>query len=225
MTATDLTAAEADGASRGSRLRWLVPLIALIVIAAGSIVFRGAGRWLVREDSLGKADAIVVLSGGLPYRGEGAAELFNSGYAPAVWITRPEGPGSELAAIGIHFVSEEEYNRDVLTHKGVPEAAIEILPDTVIDTQQEVEEISREMLRAGKHTVIIVTSPGHTRRVRALWSKLAGPDQGLIVRATRHDPYDADHWWRNTRDALSVTREYLGLLNVWAGLPVHPHAK
>lgn len=222
-----MTAIETPGdeVRQQRRLSWLVLLIVLVAVAAGSIAFRGAGRWLVREDPLNKADVIVVLSGGLPYRGGCAAELFNSGYAPAVWISRPEGPGQELAELGIQFVSEEEYNREVLTYEGVPAASIEILPDAVIDTQQEVEEVSREMSRTGKHTVIIVTSPGHTRRVKALWSKLAGPDLRLIVRAAPEDPYDADHWWRNTRDVLSVVREYLGLLNVWAGLPVRPHAK
>ncbi|MGA7920306.1 MAG: YdcF family protein [Candidatus Acidiferrales bacterium] len=206
-----------------SRVRWLAPVILLVALAAGWIAFRGAGRWLVREDSLSKADVIVVLSGGLPYRGEEAAALFNSAYAPAVWISRPEGPGPQLAKLGIHFVGEEEYNHEVLMRKGVPAAAIEILPDTVIDTQQEVEEVSREMRRTGKYTVVIVTSPGHTRRVKALWSKLADPGLRLIVRAAPDDPYDADHWWRNTRDAQSVLREFLGLLNAWAGLPVRPH--
>ncbi len=36
--------------------------------------------------------------------------------------------------------------------------------------------------------------------------------------------FDADHWWRNTRDAFSVVRELMGLLNVWTGLRVHPHS-
>jgi hypothetical protein len=44
----------------------------------------------------------------------------------------------------------------------------------------------------------------------------------LIVRGASEDPVDLDHWWRNTRDTFSVVREYLGLTNVWLGLPVHP---
>jgi hypothetical protein len=57
-----------------------------------------------------------------------------------------------------------------------------------------------------------------------LWRHLAGEDLRAIVRAAPEDPFDADHWWRNTRDALSVVRELLGLMNVWAGLPVRPHS-
>ena len=41
-----------------------------------------------------------------------------------------------------------------------------------------------------------------------------------MVRAAPEDPFDPRHWWRNSRDALDVVREVLGLLNAWAGLPV-----
>jgi uncharacterized SAM-binding protein YcdF (DUF218 family) len=199
-----------------------VVILALLVVI-GVMVFRNAGHWLVREDPVSKADVIVVLSGGLPFRAEGAAGIFKSGYAPAVWVSRPRGPQEELAALGIHFVGEEEYNREILVQEGVADSAIQIFPDAIANTQEEVEEISRGMRRDGKHTVIIVTSPQHTRRVKALWRKLVGDDPRVIVRAAPGDPFDADHWWRNTQDVLAVARESLGLLNVWSGLPVRPH--
>ena len=63
------------------------------------------------------------------------------------------------------------------------------------------------------------TSP-HTRRVRALWRALTRDQSRAIVRAASADSYDGDHWWRNTRDALDVVREVLGLMNTWAGLPL-----
>ena len=197
--------------------------ILLLLAVVGVVVFRNVGHWLVREDALGKADVIVVLSGGLPFRAQAAAEVFKSGYAPAVWVSRPLGPREELAALGIQFVGEEDYDRKILVQQGVPDSAIRIFPDTIVNTQDEVEEISREMRRDGMHTVIIVTSPQHTRRVRALWRKLVGDDPRVIVRAAWDDPFDADHWWRTTADLLAVVREAMGLLNVWAGLPVRPH--
>jgi uncharacterized SAM-binding protein YcdF (DUF218 family) len=220
MTALDMPASRTN---RKNRLRWALLLIFLMVFAIGAVAFRDAGYWLVREDPLAKADVIVVFSGGMPYRANSAAALFASGYAPAAWITRPEGPQQELAALGIHFVGEEEYDREILIHRGVPDSAITILPDIVINTQQEVSETAREMRRTGKHTVIIVTSPEHTRRVKSLWAKLVGDDPRLIVRGAPDDPFVPKRWWGNTRDALALVREYLGLLNAWAGLPVRPH--
>jgi len=206
--------------------RRLVILLAgfFLLIWLASLGFRHLGRWLVREDPLGPADVILVLSGGMPQRAEEAGELFRNGYAPEVWVSRPEGPQAELRGLGVQFLGEEEYDHLILIHLGVPESAIHVLPDPAIDTEQEIEETSREMRRNRKSSVIIVTSPEHTRRVRALWDRLAGGDTKLVVRAARKDPFDADHWWRNTRDAYAVLREILGLLNVWAGLPVRPHS-
>jgi uncharacterized SAM-binding protein YcdF (DUF218 family) len=86
-----------------------------------------------------------------------------------VWVSKLGGPQEELAALGIHFVGEEEYNREILVQEGVPDSAIEIFPDFIANTQDEVEEIARKIRRDGKRTLIIVTSPQHTRRVKAVW--------------------------------------------------------
>jgi len=138
-------------------------------------------------------------------------------------VSRPDSPVAKLEKLGIHFVGEEEYNREILIHAGVPESAIHILPAIVINTEEEVEEAAREVRRTGKTRVIIVTSPEHTRRVKALWKALADRNSTVMVHAAHADPFDADHWWRNTRDVFAVVRETLGLVNVWAGLPVPPH--
>jgi uncharacterized SAM-binding protein YcdF (DUF218 family) len=208
-----------------NRPRGRAALVLLLLLLLGFFAFRDAGRALVREDQARQADVIVVLSGGLPYRAEAAAEYYKQGYAPEVWVSYPAGPQDTLAELGIHYVGEEEYNREVLVHEGVPEAKIAIFPDMIINTEQEVEEIARQMRRTNKRTVMIVTSPEHTRRVRALWNRRAGSDLALIVRAAHSDPFDADHWWRNTQDCLAVVREWLGILNAWAGLPVRPRAE
>jgi uncharacterized SAM-binding protein YcdF (DUF218 family) len=205
--------------------RRILVLILLVLAVTALLMLRGAGRWLIREDPLARADVIVVLSGSMPYRAEEAARVFKMGYAPEVWVSRPEGPDAELEELGVHYIGEEEYNRDVLIRQGVPETAVHILPDTIIDTEQEVEEVSRDMRRSGKRSVIFVTSLQHTRRVKALWHRLVGVTPSASVHGAPEDPFDQDHWWHNTRDALAVVREVLGLMNIWAGLPVRPHPK
>jgi uncharacterized SAM-binding protein YcdF (DUF218 family) len=200
-------------------------IVALAIFLCFILAFRGVGRWLVREDSLAPGDAIVVLSGSMPYRAEEAAKVYQMGYAHEVWVSRPESAASELSKMGIPYMGEEDYNREVLLRGGVPEGAIHIFPNAIVDTEQEVEEVASAMQQQNKSRIIVVTSPQHTRRVRALWRQIAGRDAILIVRAAHEDPFDADHWWRNTSDALAVTREILGLLNVWAGLPVRPHSQ
>jgi uncharacterized SAM-binding protein YcdF (DUF218 family) len=220
-----MASAEKPPAERWKKIRAVSAVILLILFATAIFLFRGVGRWLVREDSLTHADALVVLSGGMPYRAEAAAHYFEAGYASEVWLTRPEGPSDQLKELDIQYVGEEDYSRQILIHLHVPETSVRILPSTIINTEQEVEEVARELREEGKTSVIIVTSPEHTRRVRALWRDLAGEHLTAIVRAAAEDPFDADHWWRNTRDALSVVREILGLMNAWAGLPIRPHVR
>jgi DUF218 domain len=224
--------------ARKSQRRRPVLVLLLLLLILAIFAVRNLGHWLIKQDALEHADAIVVLSGGLPYRAEGAAEIFKGGYAPDVWVSLPAGPQKQLEDMGIHFVGEEEYDRQVLIHQGVPESHISFFPREIVNTEEEIAEIAVQMRAQGKHTVIIVTSPEHTRRVRALWNAIAGKapandpanspandskgDLKAIVRAAPTDPFDADHWWRTTRDSLAVARETLGLMNVWSGLPVRP---
>jgi uncharacterized SAM-binding protein YcdF (DUF218 family) len=210
--------------ARRHSLRIIVLATALVVCIAETLAFRGAGRWLVREDPLVSADEIVVLSGSMPARAEEAARIFRMGYAHEVWVSRPAAPGEELEAMGIHYLGEEDFNREVLIHEGVPDADVRIFPQPIVNTEEEIEEICGQMRRDGKTSAMIVTSPQHTRRVRALWRKIAGSDLRLIVRGAPQDSFDANHWWRTTHDTFAVVREILGLLNVWVGLPVRPQS-
>jgi uncharacterized SAM-binding protein YcdF (DUF218 family) len=210
---------EADPKGR----RWLVwagILTALIIAGIG--VFLTIGQWLVVQDPLVHADAIVVLSGQLPERALEAARLYHAGYAEQVWISQPVSPAEGLKTMKIFYLGEDFYNEKVLLAQGVPADAIHILEEPSANTEEEVREISQILHRNNSHSVIVVTSKPHTRRVRMIWNKLVGSDARAIVRFTNDDVYDGAHWWRHTHDALNVVRETLGLLNAWAGFPLRP---
>jgi len=181
----------------------------------------GVGRWLVSEDPLVKAQAIVVLSGRLPMRALAAAELYRQGFADEIWLTHSAEPGASLAALGIPFDGEEVYNTRVLLHEGVPPQAVRILPEPIVNTADEMAAIAAALPADKSGTVIIVTSKVHTRRTRELWKRIANGRGRAIIRAAPEDPFDPGHWWRTSGGALDVVRECLGLLNAWAGLPLH----
>jgi uncharacterized SAM-binding protein YcdF (DUF218 family) len=198
-----------------------IVLILLGAMAAGvTVVFLGIGHWLTVEDPLEKAQAIVVLSGRMPVRAMEAARLYRAGYAREIWLTRPAEPGAALQAIHIAYIGEEFYNTRVLMHEGVPENAIRILEQPINNTADEIHVVNTELKARGGFKVILVTTKVHTRRVRALWSRLVDSRMRGIVRASPDDPFQPSHWWRTSTDALDVVRETLGLLNVWAGLPL-----
>jgi len=189
----------------------------------GAVVFLLClGRWLVAEDPLEKAQAIVVLSGRMPLRAMEAAKLYTAGYAPRVWLTRPTEPGAALEAIGIPYVGEDVYNSRVLIHEGVPADAIRVLQPSILNTADELAAVSAAIVEERDSRVIIVTSKVHTRRVRILWHRIAAGRGQALIRAASDDPFEPGRWWHTTGDALDVVREFLGILNAWAGMPLHP---
>jgi uncharacterized SAM-binding protein YcdF (DUF218 family) len=212
--------------------RWAkVALASLMMAAAGALLLpsgMGAlGSWLVVADSIHHASAVVVLTGHMPFRAMEAASIYRQGWVSEVWLTRGTRPATEgaLARLDITAVREEEYSRTVLVKSGVPVSVIRLLEDSAVNTVEEVRVIARAVDRIGGERVILVTSKPHSRRVRATWQAIVGPAPRAIVRYASEDPYDPAHWWRYTGDALSVSREVFGLMNVWAGFPVTPDGR
>jgi uncharacterized SAM-binding protein YcdF (DUF218 family) len=207
---------------RRRRTRWVVLGLGGLVLLGVVVFLLCIGRWLFVEDQLEKAQAIVVLSSGMPLRAREAAKLYREGWAPQVWLTHSTEPGATLSAMGIFYVSEDAYNVQVLMHEGVPSGAIRLLQPAIVNTADEIAAASGALAEEKGSSVIIVTSKVHTRRVRILWQRLAARRGKAVVRAASDDPFEPRRWWRTTRDALDVVREVLGILNAWAGMPLRP---
>lgn len=211
--------------SRHIGRRWLV-LATLLAIGTVAAIWalRNAGRWLVTEDPLVQSRAIVVLSGVLPYRAMQAAEIFRQGWAPEVWLLKddPRGANQAFARLGIHHVAEEEYDQQVLERLGVPSSAIRILDVPTTNTLNETTLIASELRRLGGDQVILVTSPLHTRRAKAIWNIAVGEHPQAILRYDSSEPTDPEHWWRATQDVEAVVHEILGLVNLRLGFVAKP---
>src|ERR1700756_5699983 len=137
------------------------PALLTVVVglaASAVILFFGIGRWLVVEDPLDKAQAIVVLSGRMPMRAQEAARLYNAGFAPQVWLTRGVEPAASLQEMHIAYIGEDFFNSRVLMYEGVPLNAIRVLEPAIDNTANEIRVISDELNREKGGTVIIVTS-------------------------------------------------------------------
>jgi uncharacterized SAM-binding protein YcdF (DUF218 family) len=205
------------------RLRVLLGILgalALIATTTGFAAFVSVGKWLVREDSLQPASAIAVLSGGIPTRALEAAALYHAGYSKEIWLTHPDDHGDPLKELGINPPSEDEFNIRVLRRAGVPAKAIRVLETPIVNTDEELDEISAALQAKGGGKVIIVTNKSHTRRVHILWTKFFGSRGVAVIHALPDDDYAGDRWWRDPGSMTQVSHEVFGILNVWAGLPV-----
>ena len=105
------------------------PLVAVLVLAVAlaMVALPLAGRLLVVADPLpASADAIVVLAGSIPTRVLEAGDLYRSGLAPRVVVTRERllRGDAALRARGVRLPESDELTLAALEQLGVPPHAI-----------------------------------------------------------------------------------------------------
>ncbi|HEX7215679.1 MAG TPA: ElyC/SanA/YdcF family protein [Methylomirabilota bacterium] len=204
------------------RRPWIVVLVALLVLALVAVVahrplLRAAGRILVVEPSDGPADAIVVVAGSTPTREALAATLFREGRAPVVVVSRQTMPVrvQQLLDLGIRPLDFQGESVAALEKYGVPRAAIVTLTEPVEITEMELRAVAAEARARGWRRVLLVTTPNHSRRVRLVWHREAGPGIEAGI-AMIDDECSADRaWWTRRRCSEAVLHEYLGLIAVY----------
>ena len=194
--------------------------LALLALSAALVFVLGVGHWLVKEDSLQKANAIAVLSGNFPARALEAASLYRNGYAGEIWLTHPAAQTEGLAEMGIHYPGEADFNYKLLRRQGVPAKAIHILDSPIVNTSDELDVIGSALQQRKNASVIVVTNKAHTRRVHELWDRYDSARGLAIVHGIATDDFDPSAWWRRAEDTQQVIHELLGMINVWAGLPM-----
>jgi uncharacterized SAM-binding protein YcdF (DUF218 family) len=208
------------------KTRW--PLLISILVLAALVAFhapilRGVGLYLISEDTPRKAAAIVALRGQVPFRELEAAKYYREGFAPIVILVPSKAREEALALdrLGIKVTQDWQYGREVLVKQGVPPAAIVVAKGEGEGTLEELRA-AYDVVANQDAPVILVTSKYHTRRTRLTWQFVTRGRSEAIVRAAAGDPFDPSRWWKERRFALSVVREYLGLVNYYAGFPVAP---
>lgn len=200
------------------RLRRLTRLL-IIGLVVWSLVAWLAARYLVTQADLPHADALVVLSGSALYaeRAQWAARLFKEGRAPRVILSNDNlrGGWSEADEKNLLFY---ERSRDELIRSGVPETKIVVLMQPVSSTYDEAISLRNYAAQNDLHSILIVTSPQHSRR--ALWTlrrvfNQTGIEIGLspAVPGPR-SPAPATWWWSPSGWRI-VAGEYLKLVVYW----------
>ena len=179
-------------------------LLCLTIYLARHPLMRLAGGWLVVEDTLENADAIIVLSDDNFYadRATRAAELYRQNLAPAVVASgvrlRPYAGISELMT---HDLIE----------RGVPKERIVPLPQDADNTREEAEAIKGLVAQKGWKSVIIVTSNYHTRRARYIFHQVFPSNTNIAVASARDADFDPSNWYEHRRAVKRFEHEVLGL--------------
>jgi uncharacterized SAM-binding protein YcdF (DUF218 family) len=184
-------------------------------------ILREIASFLIVEDSLEPAAAIIVMNGGMPDREIEAARIYSAGWAPVVVVVKGAhmAHSKQLQDLGLPIEEAWKVSREVLIRQGVPPSAILILKDEPAGTLGELQTVVAA-LRPKDEPAILVTSTFHTRRTRLSWDYVSQGRSRGIVRAAGRDAFDPTQWWHKQPVVLAAAREYLGILNAYAGFPV-----
>jgi uncharacterized SAM-binding protein YcdF (DUF218 family) len=135
-----------------------------------------AGPFLVVQDKLHAADAIVVIGGDhKPERIRQAVDLFRKGYAPLVIIS-----AGTIVIEGDEHVPEAQVMYRQAHELGLPDGAV-ILEQESKSTYENAVYTKAICQAKAIHSIILVTSAYHSRRARRLFQSVYLPDISVSV--------------------------------------------
>ena len=192
-----------------------VAVLSAVVYGARRSLLTAIGSYLVVEDDVSPADAIVVLSGSLPDRILEAVDLFQAHVAPRIILTRGEElPGlAALRARGGALPELHEENLAIAQQLGVPAVAVAVMPRPVSSTLGEAQALVAYLRAEHIKSIVLVTSKTHARRARMTFGAVADGSLRIAVRPSRYDPFTVENWWQHHSWARRVVTEYAKLLN------------
>lgn len=171
-------------------------------------ILRFAGNCLISEDSLQKADALVVLSGSAFERGNKGAELLQNGFAKKIIC-----PGGNLDLNYLILFGDSIYECDITKKKilqsGVSDSSVVCIYNGT-STQEEAQAVKAYCLLHQFKSIIVVSTYFHTARVKRVYSKFFD-DSGItiIVRGAKSVHYDENQWWHSEEGLISFNNEWM----------------
>jgi uncharacterized SAM-binding protein YcdF (DUF218 family) len=186
-------------------------LLVILAIAFHSQILTGVANYLIVNDRLQPADAIVLLNSDVNTRPFRASELYKQGLAPVILIARSEStPTVDMGLVS----NDTDISVSVMEKQGVPADKIIVLPfpGGVTSTMDEASAVRQYVTAHQTHTIILVTSAFHTRRARWTFEKvLAGLPVTLEMVAVPYAGFDQANWWKNENGLISLNNEYIKL--------------
>jgi uncharacterized SAM-binding protein YcdF (DUF218 family) len=187
-------------------------MFVLASVAAGSWLIRGpllrgaADLWIV-SDPVSRADAIVVLGGGLATRPFEAAEMWQRGLADKILISQP--PEERTVSIGA-MPSHSELNREILLKLGVPAGVIEKFGTANKNTRDEAVALREWAERNAATAFIIPTEIFTARRVRWIFRReFFGMAVKIEVVSFEHPDFTRRDWWKTEHGVVAFQNEVL----------------
>jgi uncharacterized SAM-binding protein YcdF (DUF218 family) len=183
-----------------------VLLVGLLYVFRTPLLIGAANVWIV-DEPITKADAVVVLGGGLQYRAFEAIKLYEAGKCRKILVVKAKLQPSDEAG-----VTEPEYVKvkRLLEKKGVPSDAIIEIGNACSSTWDDIVAARQWAASSSAIKLLIPTDLFHTRRVRWICRKTFGNSTvNASVMAINPPWYDRTNWWRNEEGLIAFQNEVM----------------
>lgn len=197
-------------------------LLLIILIISYKLWLPLPATFLLVRDNLQKADCIVPLRGDTYLRFKKAVELYNKGYAKNIVVSYLPKRENDLEEyynfcyliIGMKVLSSQEYVLSVFKYLGMGLENLCFTDSPATSTYEEAVAIREIMLKKGFRSMILVTSPYHTRRALTIFKLVfRNTDIKIYNYTARNEFYNPDHWWVRERDVRILISEYISMVH------------
>ncbi len=222
--------------SRRTWRRLIVVLVVAMLLASGLFIPH-AGSWLVVADPVTHAEVAVVLSGLPTSRAFAARDLYRQGLVEEIWVIpepvqKIEGEMvrqevfEELVHHGLIEPTREQWAQRILVAMGIPQDKVVMLPKPAHGTINEAHWVREAFHDRLPTRLVIITSKSASRRARYIFQTVFKHDEiDILSYPTPYDSFEAQRWWSNPRNALTVVTEYEKLLINMLTLARDQHAR
>lgn len=192
--------------------RFFSCLVALAVLAGVLYLGHGfllekAGDLLIRKDELKPADVIVVLGGEQEERVIHGVKLYKDGWARKDRIIMSGGPAVWKYTLAGMMKEQAEA-------LGVPGRNI-IVQDVSRSTEEDATYVKGILAMRGYKSIILVTSPYHSRRASIIFGRVLGSDYKIINSPVDDSWLKFNQWWKRPRERDMVLNEFSKFIRLW----------
>ena len=198
--------------------KWIFFLFVVVYILISyyhAPILTRLGRYLIVEHDPQKSDLIVCLAGGNIERGLATSDAYHKGLAPRIFLGREEFPDGYylLKEKGLDYPESVDLLIMILEGLGIPRSALLISDRPVKSTFDEAKTVKALAVKNGYRSLILVTSPTHSRRAWLVFRKVFKDEKvRILALPSKYSEFRPEDWWKKRKYIREVIIEYQKLI-------------
>jgi uncharacterized SAM-binding protein YcdF (DUF218 family) len=193
-------------------MKKLIVIVVLLVLTVRIHIVRDflltqAGAFLIYQDHIEAADAVLILGGGKKERVQQGIELVNKKYSG--WMIFTGDYIDPIFAENTHWALEAQ---KLAVHEGLKKDML--IPILNSQSTRDDAELAKEVcLKKHFKSLIVISEPYHTRRAHYVFDKVYKKSGiKIIIYPVQNSWYKSDTWWKSKTGYWDTNIEYQKML-------------